>query len=86
MGQQEVSEGRGEMVHVRRKALPRGTRQARDTYGAFDGDPQRKTLCGAPSTTQDMSWAETRFPKSRTWVTCADCISLRMSDSTGVAA
>lgn len=74
------------MTHIRHKALPRGYRVTRDTYwNERPSDPQGQTLCGAQSTTQDMSWAETRYPKSRAWVTCAECVSIRVSDSKAVA-
>ena len=66
-------------VHIRKKALSRGPRQTRDTYGAFDGDPQRRTLCGAASTTQDHSWAETRHAGPRVYVTCEACKVARES-------
>lgn len=74
-------------VHIRQKALRRGYHVTRDTYWNQRGsDPQGKTLCDAPSTTQDMSWAETRYPKDRAYVTCEACLSLRLADDKVVVA
>ena len=66
-------------AHIRQKALSRGPLQTRDTYGHFDGDPQRKTLCGAPATDRDLSWAETRHENASAlkYVTCPECLDAR---------
>lgn len=68
--------------HIRRSAGPslgrpgyshRHVAQFRAGYV----DPSSLTLCGAPSTGFDMSWAETRYPSSRAHVTCDRCLDLR---------
>lgn len=68
-----------ELVHLRQKALPRGPRQTRDTHGAFAGDPQASTLCGAAPTTSDMGWSEIRVATSKNFefVTCSGCREAR---------
>lgn len=70
-------------VHIRQKALA-NRRVTRDTYGAFDGDPTRKTLCGAPAGL-DMDWAETRHAGPRKYVTCTDCLSMRVAAIAGAS-
>ena len=66
-------------AHIRMKALARGPRQTRDTYGQFEGDPQRKTLCGDLPTVRDLTWAETRHPNAGAlkYVDCTACLNAR---------
>lgn len=69
-------------VHIRKKA---GRNLGNNFYSHahrtrfIEGyvDPQGQTLCGAPATQFDQSWADTRFPKSLAYVECASCIELR---------
>lgn len=78
-------------IHIRKRA---GRSLARPGYShqhaaAMSGgyrDPMADTLCGAPSTDQDMSWAETRWPKNRAYVTCERCLAERLRDPKAVAA
>ena len=78
-----VADNLAATAHLRRKALARGPRQTRDTYGMFEGDPQRHTLCGEPPTTRDMAWSEVRVATSPNfaYVTCEGCRSLRFPDA-----
>lgn len=73
------------LVHIRKKARkapfgmsgPRYMRY-RDAMAAGEiHDPMRETLCGAPPTTSDSSWADTRWAKNIEHVTCAKCITNR---------
>lgn len=49
-------------------------------------DPMTQTLCGGTATTQDMSWADTRWPKQRDYVACSRCIEIRCADPKAVSA
>ena len=42
-------------------------------------DPMSQTLCGAPATIADLSWAETRHAKARAFVACERCVEIRQS-------
>lgn len=68
-------------VHIRQKALGR-RKVTRDTHGQFDGDPTRLTLCGAEAGL-DMSYDETRFSKYIEHVSCAECVTARMTAKPG---
>jgi hypothetical protein len=61
--------------HIRRR--PRPARRSR-WYLDRSANGAEKTMCGASPTTQDMSWAETRWAKNRAYVTCEACINLRI--------
>lgn len=69
-------------VHIRKKA---GRNLGNSFYSHahrtrfIDGyiDPQGQTLCGAPATQFDESWADTRYPKALARVECPQCAALR---------
>jgi hypothetical protein len=62
-------------VHIRKRiARKRGDTFYRVKYSASENGSQ--TLCGAPAG-NDRTWAEARFPKHLSAVTCADCKRLR---------
>lgn len=67
---------RAATMHIRRQASKE--RRGNQWYraGAYDQDPQRQTLCGAPPGL-DLSWAETRWAKNLAFVTCDKCKELR---------
>lgn len=82
--QEEVERIRLAGTHIRKKA---GRSLGNSFYShahraQFAGgytDPQGQTLCGAPATILDMSYAETQWAKNRTHVTCEDCIAVRIA-------
>lgn len=65
-------------THVRRRiARKRGNGFYRVQYGASENGS--RTLCGAPSTDQDMAWGECRYAKNLAYVTCSECKRLRQT-------
>lgn len=44
-------------------------------------DPMSQTLCGGEATIEDMTWADTRWPKQREYVACPRCIEIRLNDA-----
>jgi hypothetical protein len=63
-------------VHIRqRPARKWGDGFYRPQYSASENGS--RTLCGAPSTDQDMTWGECRYAKNLAYVTCDECKRLR---------
>jgi hypothetical protein len=58
-------------------------RRGNTFYKVSGPNGTEKTLCGAPATDQDSSWAETRWASNRAYVTCTSCPDLRIAQ--GVA-
>lgn len=72
--------------HIRRAAGPSLGRPGYShrhvaQFRAGHVEPSSLTLCGAPATGFDMSWAETRYPKARAFVTCDACLAARVTPS-----
>lgn len=61
--------------HIRQRP-----RRNRGNQWYLDRGPNgaEKTLCGAPATITDATWAETRWAKNRAYVTCTACIDIRV--------
>jgi hypothetical protein len=65
-------------THIRqRPARKWGDGFYRPQYSASENGS--RTLCGAPSTDQDMGWGDARFAKNLAYVTCDECKRLRQS-------
>ena len=72
-------------VHIRKAARKtpwglHGVRYYNYCRGMESGeirDPQGETLCGAEATTDDTSWADTRWAKHLAYVDCAECVAVR---------
>lgn len=78
------SEHANNSVHIRQKAgRTLGNQFYSHTHRAQFRedyvDPQSKTLCGSEATTRDMSWSETQWAKSRAYVTCQACVTVRVA-------
>ena len=67
--------------HIRKQINPRrirtGNQFYKDRVQLSASENGSQTLCGAPATTQDLGWGDTRSDKSLAYVSCEACKAAR---------